>query len=282
MRAVALRQPAFIAFDAAQARRRAGMDGPRQFQRLAGRPRAGALAGDAHFQQHVEDAPAAARARPVLDEAQLRDGIDQEPHAQVLVPGEQRVEPVQVGGRRDLVGDEGAAQARLQPDGKLVDRREGQSPGAAPQLQVEQLGRHRGLAVRRESDVAAPGIVLHPAHVVLQGRPADHRQRIGQVVREHVPAALGDPRGVHGLRRERKALVAVIDQKIRMHGVVLSLVARVHRAFQQACRCPPPTSRNRMSAWAQRLSASGQRVRNTQPLGGFLGLGRSPDSNGIS
>ena len=184
-----------------------------QRERFFERAAAGALARDADLQQHVEAPRACRRARPVLDQRQLRERIDQEPDPQVVMAGQQHVEPVEVGIADHLVGDDGAPRTRFDAHGELVDGREGQAPGAAGQLLREQLGRHGGLAVRRQAHALALGIVLHPGDVVRQRRAADHGQRIAPGRRPAVPALLADVGGAARRGLERIALAAVVEDR---------------------------------------------------------------------
>ena len=132
------------------------------------------------------------------------------------------------------------------------------------ELLREQLGRHGGLAVRRQRHALAAREVLHPRDVVRQRRAADDGQRIRQVVGQHIPALLcrcrrrgrarppagssccGD-RG-SGLRSWSSG-VLWLSKFVAPAGVP---VAGLHFAQRQL-------------GAAQASCACGQRVRNTQP-----------------
>ena len=154
-RAVAGGAQAFITLDADQRHRGARVQRARQRERVVVRAHAGAAAGDADLEQHLERCRATLRRQPGFDAIELRQRIDQEHHTQVRVLRTQRLQCRQLDRLHHLVGDERAPRAGRHADPQLEHVGEGDAPGAGVELAPEQLRRHRRLAVRREVDALA-------------------------------------------------------------------------------------------------------------------------------
>ncbi len=220
--------------------------------------------------------------------AELRQRVDQEPDPQAVVaaPAAGRA-PSRSASQTTWL----AMMARRAPAStptaswKMVAKVRPQAPPA--ELLREQLGRHGGLAVRRAGDALALGRSPASRRCCAPAPSGGSRPAVGQVVGQHVPAVLADVGGAARRRSERIALLrwSRISSSVIFvpFGFVVPQGTRkiVAPAGVPVGRAAP--SRSCMSAPARSVSsASGQRVRNTQPEGGFAGLGRSPCSSGTT
>jgi len=152
--------------------------------------------------------------RPVLDQRQLRQRVDQEHDAQLGVPAQQHLDAGQVFVAHHLVGDERAARAGRHAHRQLRDGGEGQAPGAGVELALEELRRHGGLAVRREVDAPLAHARLHPRQVVLERLALEHGQRQRQVAGQHVPAGGADLAAAARRGGARIALEVAAQQRV--------------------------------------------------------------------
>ena len=186
-------EQAFEAFDAAERQvRRGGLNGARHRQGVVARAAAGAAAGDAAFEQHLQRAADAGGRHDLGETADAGEQIDQ------AVEIEGGVAAQLVGDGRDLlaadelIGEHHATDAEAAGDHHLPDAGDGDAPGAVGQLLGEQLRRHGGLAVGRDPGVGQFEEAPHPAAVVIERRALDHGDRQRQVALQQVPAALAD------------------------------------------------------------------------------------------
>ena len=225
VRGGALQPHAFVALDADELHIRARMHARGQRDRLGMRAATGAAAGQADLQHHVERPAVPVRDRPALDQIELRGRVDEERDAQIGVAREQRLDAVQVGIADDLVRDQRVARTRGHADAQLLHGCEREPPRTGIELALEQLRRHRRLAVWREIDLPGARLLLHPREVVIQRLAPDQRDRQRQVSGQHVPAEAADGAAAHRVVGVRKAFEARIEQRVEQ--VVHAAVPRV-------------------------------------------------------
>ncbi|MDT4835165.1 hypothetical protein FQZ97_688210 [compost metagenome] len=178
------------------------------------RAAARASAVDADLEHHLEGHAGRIALRPVFDQRQLRDRIDQEHHTQVRMVGQQQLDAREVFVAHDLVGDQRAARASGHAHGQLRDGGKGQAPGAGVELALEQLRRHGGLAVRRQVDAPFAHARLHPRQVVFERLALEHGQRQWQVAGQHIPAGGADFAAPARRLGARVALETVAQQRV--------------------------------------------------------------------
>jgi hypothetical protein len=147
------------------------------------RPRARPPAGASHLEEDAERSLRVGEAR-----RETLDAGDAVHEAGDLRALEGFRDDADVGAAGELIGDDEALDAEAERDGGLLGGGDGEGPGPGVELAPEELGAHRGLAVRGEEEAVlrAPG--AHRLQVVGDRRVAQHHHRIREVVAEQVPA----------------------------------------------------------------------------------------------
>lgn len=122
-----------------------------------------------------------------LDAAHRVDVTDE---AEVRVGRQLGRDPAQRRRVDEFVREEDPLDPELPCHADLMRHGEGDAPGAVLDLPPEQLGGHRGLAVRGEGEAVADGVRLHQFEVVRQALGGQREDGGGESAGEEV-AALG-------------------------------------------------------------------------------------------
>ncbi len=211
---VAADAQALVALDAAKPQRRAGVGSLGQRDGLRLRPASGSSARHADLQQHIEGRRIRLLRMPGLDDFKLRRRVEQEDHPKPGMRPFQRGDALQVHRGHHLVGDDAAPRTGCHSDAQLEHGREAQAPGPGVELLLEELWRHRRLAVRRDVNAGVLRVAAHPREVVRHRVSLHHGQRQGQVARQHVPALRPDVRTPQRRAAMRKPFERGIEQRV--------------------------------------------------------------------
>src|SRR5438270_1763251 len=142
---------------------------PGYLDRLLRSPAAGAPARESDLEQDLQRA---VERRPVevgLDEADLRDRIDQAVEIELGIAVQLARDPPHRSWFHELVGEDHAVDAEFTPHPDLAHRRRGHRPGAAVQLALEKLRRHARLSVWGQHEAVLLAVARHQLDVVPQG-----------------------------------------------------------------------------------------------------------------
>jgi hypothetical protein len=156
-------------------------------ERLSDAPAAGAPPGEAELHQHPLRT---SRANP---REMLRHELDPASRVDVTDEFERRIrellrDPRDRGLVDHLVREEHTEDARFAHHARLTGRGGCDPPRARPELAIEQLRRHRRLAVRREIHAVISAVRRHHLYVVTQRRIPQHHHRWLKIL-EHRPPA---------------------------------------------------------------------------------------------
>jgi hypothetical protein len=117
-------------------------------------------------------------------------------------------EPCNAGLVDEFVGEQQAREAVAVVGTELADGGHGDRPGAVGELQRGQLGRHRGLAVRRELDIGRRAVGGHGAGVVLQRALAQGQQGVREAGLVQLWSRRGDARGAASAEEAEALLIS--------------------------------------------------------------------------
>ncbi len=210
---VLARQQPLIAADAGEFDvGRGGDDRLHDLHRVFQRAAAGAPAGKAALQYDAERTPAAGRLHRRRQTLDAGHRVDERPELEVRI-ARHFLGHIARGLRPgDLVGEQDAIEAVLAGDPYLLHGGERDGEGAVRDLPGEELRRHGGLAVRRDSGAGHGEEAAHIGAVALQRGALQHGERQGKIFAQHVPAL-----PAHCGQRQRpgagwKTLGAAIDK----------------------------------------------------------------------
>ena len=172
------------------------------------------------FLERIADAGASADRAEVEEDVQRLPGVVEE-FAQLIDVGRRvhEAEQLEVGGVQqlrheaeiratdDLVRDEHARDAMPVRHERLMRVGDGDPPRTGVHLPAEQLGRHRGLAVRRELHAVLLHEVAHPGDVVRESLLVEHRGGERDLLVEQVPPDAERLLRLEGRRDRAHALV---------------------------------------------------------------------------
>ena len=173
-------------------------------------PAAGAIQADLH--QHREPAPGRPGGEDPVQDGHAVGAVDVAVHRKAGVGGELVRQPGDTRLVHQLVGQQQPGEAEGPVGPQLANAGHGDAPGTAGQLAGGELGRHGGLAVRRQLHPGLGAVGGHRRQVARQRRLAQREHRVAEPGRVHRWPGPGElSRGRPG-RQQAQALVGRLSR----------------------------------------------------------------------